>query len=210
MLARWLRRWPSIGWPQSDTAPLPEQTLRRIISRGARGPSPCNRCPSRLRTIAPPPRRLKWPIGKRSRIVHRPISEQGQRRLRSRSAPKPAEACTIATSNPGRLSARLSIAADRQGRHVRPRQWPGDLAFPLARPICRISPGGRGWIEPDRPAEERDLLMVIPGRDRRRAVIMADHYDTAYMEDVYYKSRGGNGPVWPPPGPTTTIRPPPP
>ena len=35
------------------------------------------------------------------------------------------------------------------------------------------------------PAEERDLLMVIPGRDRRRAVIMADHYDTAYMEDRY-------------------------
>ena len=27
-------------------------------------------------------------------------------------------------------------------------------------------------------------MVVIPGRDRRRAVIMADHYDTAYMEDV--------------------------
>jgi hypothetical protein len=35
--------------------------------------------------------------------------------------------------------------------------------------------------------------MVIPGRDRHRAVIMADHYDTAYMEDIYYKEQGGSG-----------------
>jgi hypothetical protein len=32
---------------------------------------------------------------------------------------------------------------------------------------------------------------MIQGKDRSRAVIMADHYDTAYMEDVYYKERGG-------------------
>jgi hypothetical protein len=32
---------------------------------------------------------------------------------------------------------------------------------------------------------------MIPGRDRSRAVIMADHYDTAYMHDLYE----------PPPGP---------
>ena len=38
---------------------------------------------------------------------------------------------------------------------------------------------------------ERNLLMMIPGKDRSRAVIMADHYDTAYMEDVYYKEKGG-------------------
>src|SRR5262249_52253517 len=29
--------------------------------------------------------------------------------------------------------------------------------------------------------EERNVIVVIPGRDRRRAIIMADHYDTAYM-----------------------------
>jgi hypothetical protein len=40
---------------------------------------------------------------------------------------------------------------------------------------------------------ERDLLVVIPGRNRNEAVVMADHYDTAYMEDVYDKSRGGSG-----------------
>jgi hypothetical protein len=37
-------------------------------------------------------------------------------------------------------------------------------------------------------------MVVIPGRDRRRAVIMADHYDTAYMEDVYGYGHGGGGP----------------
>ena len=42
---------------------------------------------------------------------------------------------------------------------------------------------------------ERDLVIVIPGKNRRRAVIMADHYDTAYMEDVYgYSSGKGGGP----------------
>jgi hypothetical protein len=40
---------------------------------------------------------------------------------------------------------------------------------------------------------ERDLLVIIPGRNRSEAVIMADHYDTAYMEDVYDPSRGGSG-----------------
>jgi hypothetical protein len=40
---------------------------------------------------------------------------------------------------------------------------------------------------------ERDLLVAIPGKDRGEAVIMADHYDTAYMEDVYDRSKGGSG-----------------
>ena len=42
--------------------------------------------------------------------------------------------------------------------------------------------------------DERDLVIVIPGKDRRRAVIMADHYDTAYMEDVYGDPGKGGGP----------------
>lgn len=40
---------------------------------------------------------------------------------------------------------------------------------------------------------ERDLIIVIPGRDRSQAVVMADHYDTAYMEDRYETDRGGDG-----------------
>jgi hypothetical protein len=50
-----------------------------------------------------------------------------------------------------------------------------------------------GWLKNREQANERNLMVVIPGRDRGRAVIMADHYDTAYMEDVYYKDRGGSG-----------------
>ena len=40
---------------------------------------------------------------------------------------------------------------------------------------------------------ERDILMIIPGKNRNEAIVMADHYDTAYMEDVYDKSLGGVG-----------------
>ena len=50
-----------------------------------------------------------------------------------------------------------------------------------------------GWkLNQDGETYERDLVIVIPGKNRRRAVIMADHYDTAYMEDVYgYPGKGG-------------------
>jgi hypothetical protein len=44
-----------------------------------------------------------------------------------------------------------------------------------------------------REAHERNIVLMIPGRDRGQAVIMADHYDTAYMEDVYDADRGGDG-----------------
>jgi hypothetical protein len=42
-------------------------------------------------------------------------------------------------------------------------------------------------------AHERNVVVVIPGRNRAEAVIMGDHYDTAYMEDVYEEDRGGDG-----------------
>jgi len=52
-----------------------------------------------------------------------------------------------------------------------------------------------GWLNNQEEAtHERDLIVVIPGRDRQRAVLMADHYDTAYMEDVYHQGPGGHGP----------------
>ena len=50
-----------------------------------------------------------------------------------------------------------------------------------------------GWVHnQEGKAYERNLLVKIPGRDRKRAVIMADHYDTAYMEDLYEPLRGGD------------------
>jgi hypothetical protein len=50
-----------------------------------------------------------------------------------------------------------------------------------------------GWLHNQDGPAERDILVVIPGRDRGRAVIMADHYDTAYMADRYEKEYGGRG-----------------
>jgi hypothetical protein len=52
-----------------------------------------------------------------------------------------------------------------------------------------------GWLGNQQgQLEERNVMVVIPGRDRGRAVIMADHYDTAYMEDRYGYQHGGHGP----------------
>jgi hypothetical protein len=51
-----------------------------------------------------------------------------------------------------------------------------------------------GWLNnQEGQSHERDLIVVIPGRDRSRAVIMGDHYDTAYMADFYEKADGGDG-----------------
>ena len=63
-----------------------------------------------------------------------------------------------------------------------PFQWQTDFDFPWMG----------GWLANQTgKIRERNLLVMIPGKDRSRAVIMADHYDTAYMEDLYYKNRGG-------------------
>jgi Peptidase family M28 len=40
---------------------------------------------------------------------------------------------------------------------------------------------------------ERNIIVRIPGKDSSQAVIMADHYDTAYMYDLYEAKAGGSG-----------------
>jgi hypothetical protein len=51
-----------------------------------------------------------------------------------------------------------------------------------------------GWVRNQEGKEyERNILVVIPGKNRGEAVVMGDHYDTAYMEDYYYDWRGGDG-----------------
>ncbi len=65
-----------------------------------------------------------------------------------------------------------------------PFRWETDFAFDWFG----------GWMKNQQGVTyERNLMVVIPGRDRSECVIMADHYDTAYMEDFYYKERGGRG-----------------
>jgi len=51
-----------------------------------------------------------------------------------------------------------------------------------------------GWLGNQKGnMHERNILMVIPGKNRKQAVVLGDHYDTAYMEDIYEKGRGGSG-----------------
>jgi hypothetical protein len=65
-----------------------------------------------------------------------------------------------------------------------PFHWKTDLDYPIFG----------GWKDnQDGKTHERDILIVIPGKNRREAIVLADHYDTAYMEDRYDKTRGGEG-----------------
>ncbi len=65
-----------------------------------------------------------------------------------------------------------------------PFSWQTDFAFPWMG----------GWLRnQERGAQERNLIVVIPGRDHRRAIVMADHYDTAFRGDRYDRREGGDG-----------------
>lgn len=65
-----------------------------------------------------------------------------------------------------------------------PFRWETDFEYPLYG----------GWVANQSGEEyERNLLVVIPGKNRKEALVMADHYDTAYMADVFYPESGGSG-----------------
>jgi hypothetical protein len=65
-----------------------------------------------------------------------------------------------------------------------PFQWRTSYPFPWMG----------GWLNNQEGVpRERNIVVVIPGRDRRRAVVMCDHYDTAYMYDKYDAKYGGTG-----------------
>ncbi|MBI1746604.1 MAG: M28 family peptidase [Acidobacteria bacterium] len=62
-------------------------------------------------------------------------------------------------------------------------RWTTDFDFTWSEGWSRNQTGG---------GRERNIIVIIPGHDRNSAVIMADHYDTAYMEDIYEKEQGGD------------------
>jgi hypothetical protein len=63
-------------------------------------------------------------------------------------------------------------------------RWNTDFEFPFFG----------GWKNnQDNFTAERNILVIIPGKNRKEAVILGDHYDTAYMEDIYDHARGGYG-----------------
>ena len=54
--------------------------------------------------------------------------------------------------------------------------------------------GFGGWVNNQNgKTYERNILVIIPGKNRKQAVLLADHYDTAYMEDVYFSAKDGKG-----------------
>jgi hypothetical protein len=61
-------------------------------------------------------------------------------------------------------------------------RWETDFDFPWME----------GWAKNQQGDHERNIVLVIPGTNRGEAVIMGDHYDTAYMEDVFYPETGGD------------------
>jgi hypothetical protein len=81
-------------------------------------------------------------------------------------------------------------AVDRAG--MTGRALVGDLPFRWQTDFDFAWMGG--WVRNQGgDGHERNLLVAIPGRDRGRAVVMADHYDTAYMVDCYDPQYGGDG-----------------
>jgi hypothetical protein len=70
--------------------------------------------------------------------------------------------------------------------------YAGELPFKWETDFDFIKFGG--WQHnQDGKEYERNILVVIPGKNRGEAVVMGDHYDTAYMEDAFYKGSGGSG-----------------
>jgi hypothetical protein len=65
-----------------------------------------------------------------------------------------------------------------------PFKWQTDFEFPMFG----------GWKGNQKgETYERNILVVIPGKNRKQTVVFGDHYDTAFMEDIYEKDRGGSG-----------------
>src|SRR5262249_23537391 len=68
------------------------------------------------------------------------------------------------------------------GEHVF--SWQTDFAFPWSG----------GWVRNQEGKMcERNIVVRIPGRNSRQAIVMADHYDTAYQLDRYDPAYGGTG-----------------
>ena len=68
-----------------------------------------------------------------------------------------------------------------------PGWFPARFANRPRQPCDGLAKPG-SYFGPDPKPRERDHLVVIPGLDHSRVVIMADHYDTAYMEDRYRRN----------------------
>lgn len=70
--------------------------------------------------------------------------------------------------------------------------WAGEHAFRWETDF--EFPRWDAWVKNQNGSlHERNVMVRIPGKDSSKAVIMSDHYDTAYMEDQFEKRAGGIG-----------------
>ena len=109
-----------------------------------------------------------------------PATRPRARRCRARPPRPRAGWATTCSRDTARSIAAAGMSGPGPGR--RP-------AVPLADGLRPRLVGRLASRTREREPRERDLIVVIPGRDRSQAVIMADHYDTAYMEDRYSEAR---------------------
>jgi hypothetical protein len=65
-----------------------------------------------------------------------------------------------------------------------PFSWHTDFEFPVFDGWKRNQGGANN---------ERNILLIIPGKNRKEAIVLGDHYDTAYMEDIFNREKGGSG-----------------
>lgn len=120
----------------------------------------------------------------------------------------------VVTANAGRTGGSLAAAVGRQAaakrdldalaahlgrrhkelieRHgMTGRAWTGEQVFRWTTDFDFS--WSQSWRENMQKARERNVVVYIPGRRRREVVVMADHYDTAYMEDLYGSRKGVDG-----------------
>jgi hypothetical protein len=90
------------------------------------------------------------------------------------------------------LVRRHARAVDRAG--MAGRAWVAEQRFGWRTDFDYSWMGG--WQRNQKPGRaERNVFVRVPGRDPSQAVIMADHYDTAYMHDVYEGKRAPQYPA---------------
>ena len=202
--ARARRRWTSGSMP----CPAGRTTPRAAMAGGRAAPRASNPSrPMRAGTRAAHVR-AHGAEGVRGRLLERDGHALGQADSRTGTMP------TASATRPpdgrskhdrrdletaGRLPARVPHPGDHGRRDAGP-CWPGTCRFTGAP--TSPSPGRTaGCRNQGAEPRERDLIVDHPRpRSRSRAVIMADHYDTAYMEDRYRENTTRSGPRLAAPG----------
>ena len=194
---------------QAGGRPRLAAELRRRIDNAEAGPHHAA-LPGIHLSSHRPRDRLRWPTGERS--PGWPTASTSTRTTPTASAiPLRRRCCGISTATwkPWATTCWLTISgliekagmADQRGRRR--------SSLPLADRFWLSLAGG--WLDNQQgKTEERDLMVVIPGRDRRRAMLWPITTTRPIWRTATTRPGVATEPGWPRPAPTTIIRPPPP